>query len=343
MFKRILIAGLGSIGSRHRLIVSKLFPEVRVGILSSKITLESAEAVTHVPTFEAAREFSPEVAVICTPAPTHVPLALALADHGTHLLIEKPISHNRVGILELIEKCHKNKSILMVGYNLRFLKSLQEFRNHLINGIVGEVFSVRCDVGQNLESWRPYDDYRNSVSAIKDLGGGVLLELSHEIDYLRWIFGEVDWVRATLLRQGNLEIDVEDTVHLTLGFSSQTSSRPLVAQLNMDFIRHDNTRCCTVIGDKGTLRWDGIKGEVAFFPRYGKSWTTYFHDSKGLDETYLLEWINFIESIKERSSPAVQGKDGLRVIEIIEAAQESAKTGIQIPVIRSSNKAMGEI
>ena len=77
---------------------------------------------------------------------------------------------------------------------------------------------LRCEIGQYLPLWRPGSDYRLGVSANRALGGGVLLELSHELDYLRWIFGDVDWVQASLERQSALEIDVEDTAHLLLSF-----------------------------------------------------------------------------------------------------------------------------
>jgi predicted dehydrogenase len=225
--------------------------------------------------------------------------------------------------------------ILIIGYNLRYLKSLQAFRRHLHEGLIGEPLSVRSEVGQFLPSWRQNTDYRMSVSAKRELGGGVLLELSHEIDYLRWIFGEVDWVRATLLRQSELEIDVEDTVHLIIGFQKRTSNRQLIANVNMDFIRHDTTRSCTIIGDKGSLRWDGILGEVSLFQAGEKTWEKLFVNDNGIKETYILEWEEFIRAIEERRFPAVTGVDGLRVVEIIEAARLSAKNGIQIAVIRS--------
>ena len=63
---------------------------------------------------------------------------------------------------------------------------------------LGKIFSVRCEVGQNLMYWRKDRDYRSSVTANRNLGGGVLLELSHELDYLSWIFGPCKWVRAML-------------------------------------------------------------------------------------------------------------------------------------------------
>ena len=226
----------------------------------------------------------------------------------------------------------------MVGYNLRYLKSLQEFRRHVSEGLIGKPLSVRCEVGQHLPNWRPNEDYRKSVSARSELGCGVMLELSHEIDYLRWIFGEVDWVRATLLRQSELEIDVEDTVHLTIGFEKSIYGKQLIANLNMDFIRHDTTRSCTVIGDRGSLRWDGILGEVSVIQAGEQIWKTLFVNDNGIEETYILEWQEFIEAIKEKRSPAVTGEDGLRVVEIIEAARLSSKSGIQTAVIRSPIK-----
>ena len=111
--------------------------------------------------------------------------------------------------------------------------------------------SVRCEISHYLPSWRPECDYRQGVSGRGELSGGALLELSHEIDYLRWIFGEAVWVNATLSRQSRLEIDVEDTAHLVIGFAPDNGGRQLIASVNMDFIRHDNTRLCIAIGEKG--------------------------------------------------------------------------------------------
>ena len=79
-----------------------------------------------------------------------------------------------------------------------------------------------------MPSWRPNSDYTKSVSAIKKLGGGVLLELSHDIDYLVWLFGNVKWVNSTIHRQGNLKIDTEDTAHVTLCFSGTNKNSDII-------------------------------------------------------------------------------------------------------------------
>ena len=100
------------------------------------------------------------------------------------------------GVDDLLGTVRARGVICQVGYNLRYLPSLSRFRDLINEGLVGGPLSVRCEIGQYLPNWRPDTDYRTGVTARSDLGGGVLLELSHEIDYLRWIFGEVEWVSS---------------------------------------------------------------------------------------------------------------------------------------------------
>ena len=339
MNKKVLIVGLGSIGKRHLSVIQRLFPMAKIKILrESKKRVETNPELNEVSLLDEAKQFMPDIIVICNPASKHINTALKFVEARASIFIEKPLSDSSKDIVQLISALEATNGVLMVGYNLRYLNSLREFRRHLHEGLIGEPLSVRCEVGQYLPSWRPKKDYRESVSAKEELGGGVLLELSHEIDYLRWIFGEVDWIRATLLHQSDLEIDVEDTVHLTIGFEKLFSNKQLIASLNMDFIRHDTTRSCTVIGEKGSLRWDGILGEVSFFQAGEKTWETLFVDDNGVEETYSLEWQELMKAIEEKRPPEVTGEDGLRVVEIIEAARLSSKSGIQTAVIRSPIK-----
>ena len=125
--------------------------------------------------------------------------------------------------LELITKKRNNCSN---DYNLRYNRSLNFFKNSFQTGILGDLHSVRCEVGHYLPYWRTNTDYRKSVSAQKILGGGVLLELSHEIDYLIWIFGSISKVNAFLTRHSSLEIDVEDTAYLRLELSNTHQHNP---------------------------------------------------------------------------------------------------------------------
>lgn len=329
MADRVLIVGLGSIGKRHARVIKQLRPECEIIALRRQAGDETPESgIDHcVTSLEEALQLEPRIAVIANPASHHVATAIPLAAAGVHLLVEKPISNMADGVSELIDTCRRQSVVLMTAYNMRFLPSLQRFRQLIQERRVGHVLSVRAEVGQYLPSWRPGSDYRNNVSAQAALGGGALLELSHEIDFLRWVFGEIDWVNAALLRQSVLEIDVEDTVHLILGFHGLTDRGPLVASLDIDFIRHDTVRLCTAIGEAGSLRWNALESKVEFYEPGGTAWQVLEECPTQRDDSYLAEWRHFLECVETGAPPMISGEDGMAVLRIIEAARMSSAAG----------------
>ncbi|MBN8473943.1 Gfo/Idh/MocA family oxidoreductase [Sulfuritalea sp.] len=333
--RRALIVGQGSIGKRHLRLARTLMPDVDIRVLRHRDNEAIPEfANGSFSRVDDAIGFAPQLAVIANPATFHLGMAQPLAKSGTHLLVEKPLAATLDGVSQLIDTCRERGAVLMIGYNLRFLPSLRRFRDLLSQNVIGRVLSVRCEVGQFLPSWRSDTDYRQGVSARSELGGGALLELSHEIDYLRWIFGEVDWVQAALSRQSTLEIDVEDTAHLVLGFVPGADGRRLVGTLSLDFIRHDTTRSCTAIGAEGSLRWNGLTGSVERFDPGASQWSEIFCHQHQRDDSYLEEWQHFLECIKEREAPLVAGEDGLRALQIIEAARQASVSGVQMDVAK---------
>jgi predicted dehydrogenase len=331
--KTVLIVGLGSIGKRYVSIVKKNFPKIDIVVLRhKKCHKEKSDASSIykcVSSVDEAIATKPQVAIIANPATMHVNIAKKLAIHKIDLMIEKPISNTSKDAQELIDICKQNNVILMTAYNLRFLPSLVEFKRQIHSKKVGNMYSIRLEVGQYLPNWRPESDYRNCVSAKKSLGGGVLLELSHEIDYLAWIFGSVNWVKSHVSRQSDLDIDVDDSAGVLLGFKGD-SDTSLVASLNMDFIRHDVTRKCYVIGEKGTLLWDGISGEVKLFSENNSNWVSLFTSKPSKDYTYTEEIKSFFKSVEFGTSPSVSGEDGMSVVLTIEAIEKSSNTDSRV-------------
>jgi predicted dehydrogenase len=339
VIKRVLIVGLGSIGTRHLRLARELLPDADIRILRHQKCASIPEHANGCfSSLEQAVKFAPQLAVIAGPAAFHMHAALPLAQAGAHLLVEKPLSASMDGVAPLLKTCREQGLVLLPGYNLRFLLSLQRFRDLLNENVVGKVLSVRCEIGQYLPSWRPDADYRLGVSARRELGGGALLELSHEIDYMRWIFGEVDWVKATLRRQSTLEIDVEDTAHLIVGFVSDAYGYQLIGSVNLDFIRHDTTRFCTAIGENGSLRWNGLTGVVEKFQPGEKEWCELFRHQHQRDDSYLAEWQHFLSCVKDHKTPLITGEDGLKVLQIIDAARQAAESGGQVELTKNHRK-----
>jgi len=335
LIDRILIVGLGSVGKRHLRLAREVLPEAEIAVLRHEVTSSIPEFADRIfSTIDHVLEFAPNVAVIANPATFHLCAAMPLANAGAHLLIEKPLSNSISGLADLLFICQQKGSILTTGYNLRFSKSLQKFKSLLEAKVIGTIWSVRCESGKYLPYWRSETDYRQGVSAQHALGGGVLLELSHEIDYLRWIFGEVNWVQASLIKQSDLDVDVEDSAHLTMGFDSKDCDNQIVAALNLDFIRQDATRSCTAIGKLGSLRWNAMEDTVELWALGSQGWQEIYRHKTNNDDTYHDEWKSFLASIelKQIKHPASTGEDGLEVLRVIEAARLANKTKCQVSV-----------
>ncbi|OYY94496.1 MAG: hypothetical protein B7Y41_06590 [Hydrogenophilales bacterium 28-61-23] len=335
---RILIIGLGSIGKRHLRLARQLLPDSDIRVLRHQECVSVPEyADGCFSSLELAIAFGPQLAVIANPATCHMQVALPLVRAGVHLMIEKPLSASLDDLPQLLEIARSQSAVLATGYNLRFLPSMQHFRERLHEGLIGRVLSVRCEIGQYLPSWRPDADYRQGVSAQRELGGGALLELSHEIDYVRWIFGEIDWVTATLSRQSDLDIDVEDTAHLLFGFAPTAPNPGLIASVNLDFIRHDTTRLCTAIGENGSLRWNGLSGDVEYHEPGAKTWQVIFSYPHQRDDSYLAEWRHVLSCLNDGTAPLVSGEDGLSVMQVIMAARLASDKCCKVRMTEVSN------
>jgi predicted dehydrogenase len=322
---RALIVGLGSIGRRHLANLRLIDPNAHITVWDQESKLsECREFLSHKDRFvsrlEDALAAQPEVALITSPSPLHVGAGLELAKKGAHLFIEKPLSNSLDGVDELLDLCRNRRLVLLVGYNFRFYKPLQIVRQALQNERIGRVLSIRAEVGQYLPDWRPGGDYSQNVSAKSELGGGALLELSHELDYVRWFLGEIQTVNSQIGRLSDLDIDVEDTAEIILHFCNRA-----IGSVHLDMIQRVATRYCRIIGTEGTIIWDGSSHQVRLFSSITKAWTD-LHPIQSVDrnDMYLREIRHFLDCVKGVSEPVISGEDGRRVLQIALAAKLSS-------------------
>jgi predicted dehydrogenase len=322
--RKALIVGLGSIGRRHLANLERLAPGLDVRIWRHRPEGEGGSK--NVYSQEDALAFGAEVALICSPSPEHLRAARLLAAAGTHLFIEKPIADRLDGVDELIAACRERGLTLMVGYNLRFHTPVALLKREIDSGSIGRVLYVRTEVGQYLPDWRPGADYRASVSAQAALGGGVLLELSHEIDLARWLGGPVAAVQAQTAVVAGLEIDVEDMAELVFEFRSGA-----LGSVHLDMVQRSMTRGCRVAGTEGTITWDGVSDRVAMFHQSTGQWRD-LHPPQNTDRNamYLAELDHFLSCVSADEKPAVTGEDGREALQIALSAREANQTGKRV-------------
>ena len=329
--EKFLIVSLGSIGRRHLKNLRLLKPDAEIAVWRQHTAHPGSElpegADFQFTSLDEVLAFKPDVAIVASPAHRHVETALLLARAGVHLLLEKPISNALNGLDELISICDEKKLTLMVGYNLRFYPSLVETRRMLDEGAIGRVLMVRAEVGQYLPDWRPASDYRQGVTAQQALGGGVLLELSHELDYLYWMFGMPDFVTACGGRLSDLEIDVEDAVELILEYAEPRR----MVNVHLDMVQRAPLRRCRLIGENGTVVWDAIADRIECYSVATRQWQTF--DQYALEDRnqmYLDELSHFFDCVANARTPLITGRQGRDVLAIVEAAKASLETGRKI-------------
>ncbi len=323
---RILVASLGSIGRRHLANIRAAEPQAEILVLRHTRSDEGpppgADGVVY--SLDEAVGWSPEVAFICAPTAMHARVGIALADAGAHLFVEKPIAATTADAAALVEATTRAGRVLLVGYNLRFLPSLRALHRELQSGSIGRPMSMRAEVGQYLPDWRPGADYRNTNTARPELGAGIEFELSHEIDYARWLLGDVESVFGTFARTSDLEIEGDDTAEIVLRFRSGA-----LGSIHMDMTQRVATRSCRVAATEGTLTWDGIAGTVRRF-RVHEGWTT-IHDGDGdRNEMYVAETQHMFACVRGEQTPVCGGIDGTQVVQIAEATRKSAGSGMRI-------------
>lgn len=332
--EKYLIVSLGSIGRRHLRNMRKLRPNAQIGVLrlhSATVEGELPEgADIQFSSLQAALSFAPSAAIVAGPASTHLAVTNALVAARIPVLTEKPIADSITGVAELVSAAEGNDVPVMVGYNLRFLPSLQECRKLLIDGIIGDIRLVRAEVGQYLPDWRPDQPYRETVSAQKKLGGGALLELSHEIDYLYWIFGMPASVSARGGNFGALDIDVEDAVELCMEYENPA----ILVNIHLDFLQRSPTRVCKFIGQHGTLIWNGMTDSIDVFRVETGQWSRIATQAPGdRNQMYVDELRHFLDGIQVSKPIASDGAQGLDVLTIVDAAKTSIRINAAVKLI----------
>jgi len=209
-----------------------------------------------------------------------------------NLFFEKPFAPDLKTCNRLIGILRGRTKKLAVGYNLRYLQHLEIIKKIVKRETYGKVLKMRCRVAQNLKTWRA-THYTNTVSAQRKLGGGAVLELSHEIDYLLELFDELIVLSSNSGRLSSLNIDVEDSAEVILSGKNNSHHNALVS-LSLDFVSQKTERYCQIICDKGTLEWDLLHGTIDLYEN--KSRRTRISKQKDpVSETYTRQMLDFLK------------------------------------------------
>ncbi|PKI04623.1 oxidoreductase [Shewanella sp. 11B5] len=262
-----VVIGLGGIATRHRKNIKQLLPGVKVYSLSASgrnITLPIEHADAVLSSMSEVIQLKPDFVIIASPSSLHSQHAIPLIEANIPILIEKPIAATTAQANALVVAFVEHRTPVAIGYCLRFMPAALKLKAIIDSNLLGDIYHCACNVGQYLPDWRPSKNYLSTVSANAELGGGVLLELSHELDYLQWILGDLKFEHAILRSSNELNLTVEEIADLTLSTGSG-----IICQLHMDFLQRIPQRKCQFMGLKGRVEWDLVENSITVFNQQG--------------------------------------------------------------------------
>lgn len=313
---KILFIGLGSIGNRHLRLLSEISPDSEfIAYRNSRKDKECPAELDEYFDIEKALNQEPDIAFITNPTSEHIDYSIKCAEKGCHLFIEKPISHN-LDRTDTLRKIVKERNLVtMVGYNFRFHPVINTVKDRINE--LGEVYYARAVSSSYLPDWRPEQDYRTSYSAKENLGGGVVLDLSHEIDYLRWIFGDAKNIKSVTGQFSHLEIETEDLCEAIINFENITCS------LHLDYFRKDPERKIELIGKNGSIFGDLIENKVRVNIEGERKETKKFDIDR--DFTYKKELQHFLKKVEQNKETDVDVLEGIKTLELLNRIKEDGR------------------
>lgn len=293
-----LVVGYGSIGARHVNILKKMGHSVNV---VSKRNVEDFSCHKTIKGVLAKKNI--DYAIISNETYNHYESFMELKELGYSgkLLIEKPV------FLDYLSLQHSNFENVFVAYNLRFHPVIQKLREFLKDN---EICSIQAYVGQYLPNWRPGTDYTRSYSASKVQGGGVLRDLSHELDYINWITGGWKRVAAIGGKFSNLQIDSDDIYVLLL----EMENCP-VASVQMNYLDRKTHREIIV-----NMKDHSIKADLLHSTLEIDGEVTSFEVEK--DITYTIQHNAILNGDHDTACTLKQGMDVLKLIHAAESASK---------------------
>ncbi len=311
---KFLIVGFGSIGRRHLRNLRALGEEDILLYRTHHSTLPDDEIAGLVieNDLQAALAHHPDAVIIANPTALHLEAAIPAARAGCSILMEKPVSHSLERIPELDLALRSNGERFLVGYQFRFHPGLQKIAALLAGSAIGRIISVRGHWGEYLPGWHPWEDHRSGYAARRDLGGGVVNTLSHPLDYLRWLIGEIDDLQPLTAHIPELEIEVESVAEILLQFSNGA-----LGSLHLDYIQRPAQHTLQIIGSQGTITWDNADGAVRLFKAGEPDWQV-FSVPSGFERNsmFIEELRHFIAVTRGDTRPCCTLADGVRAIQL---------------------------
>ena len=262
-----------------------------------------------------------DLTIISSPTKMHFQDCKDALLSDSHVYIEKPVTLDSESCLELINLSKRKKRKVSVSFQLRFTPWIKKLKEIIEDNRYGTPIYVSAIVSEYMPNWHPYEDYRNSYAAKKSLGGGVVFTQIHEIDFLYYLFGELQYISSLCGKYSNLEIDVEDTA-ITI-MKGEMKGKEFPINLTQTYLGEPRQREMIIQYSNAKIICNFIKGKLEIFEKGVKN-TIDFPDFQRND-AFLYQLDLFIKNINnEKYNTPVSLQEAMKSVEIAENILKNA-------------------
>lgn len=301
----ILIIGLGSIAKKHINAIMQINPKAKIYALRS--TNHSINEYKNVINVYSLFEIKVELnfVLISNPTSLHENAILNCISLKIPIFIEKPVLSNLKNAQFIQNQINKNNIITYVACNMRFNPAIEFIKSSLLNQIK-KINEVNIYCGSYLPTWRPESNYRTSYSSDRNLGGGVDLDMIHEIDYAVWLFGYPEKIQSIKSSKSSLNINSNDYAHFALEYND------FIANITLNYFRLDTKREVEILTNEDTYIVNLQNSTI-----FSKLKNTYiFNCQYNILDTYLKQMEYFFQHINSRKKTMNDFGDGVKILNI---------------------------
>jgi predicted dehydrogenase len=313
----ILIIGAGSIGERYVRNAWSLGYQNIVLLRQRKLPLRDIgnAKVTIVYSWEEADALKPKAAIICTPTSMHIENSIECVTRGIHVLIEKPLSHTCERVDTLMELAIQNNVFVQVGYMMRYYPWLIQVKELIQSKQFGEIIHMTSFWGEYLPDWHPWEDYRQSYAAKKELGGGAALTLSHDLDVCNWLLEQLPATsRSAFNYRAGLEVNVEAGADFLL-----TYRQGVTAHVHLNFFQKSKERWYKFIFEEAVIDIDFFKH--TFSIRKGEEVEIKTLPEFDRNDLFIAELEDFFRNFDHPQKSIVNIQQAAKIIELCNEIQ----------------------
>jgi predicted dehydrogenase len=333
MREHILIVGSGSVGKRHARNLAGLGCRISCVDPRKDRLKELADETPIVGAYSSVAEAIKQLTdltgvVIASPTAFHPGDLVAAVKAKYTVLLEKPVAKTLAEAREMLTAAEEVGGKVLLGYTWRWWPPLARVRELLNQRAIGKVRHVQFHMSAHLADWHPWEPYQAFFMASAAQGGGALLDESHWIDLMIWLFGMPEQICGRVEKISDLEIETDDNVDVLAIYPDG-----LRVTLHLDLYGRPHEKSICFIGDRGTLCWSADPNRIAIGLEASQIWREESFACER-NEMFIAVAREYLDMLAGRSSPTCTLADGVQVMELIEAIRASSEEERTVTILR---------